>query len=180
MSKASQFVILCEDQLQEVCIYRFLKKWLGHKFRYRVPQYPASGGGSGEQFVRNEYAKELKAFRKRSASTVLIVMIDADNGTVQNRHNQLDSSAEADGLQARQDGEAILHAIPKWHIETWLAWMDGQDVNENDDYKGEYEFKSIIDRFASQCKNRSDLSNPPDSLTQACREFKERIRPELA
>jgi len=184
MSKASKITILCEDKLQDVFVSRFLKKCgVGNRL-YDVIDYPA-GKGSGEQHVRERYAKELKAIRSRPASTVLIVVIDADDKTVQARHNTLDSEAKSASLEVRQNGEQIVHVIPKRHIETWLAYLDGNHVNESDEYKPRYEFHNresdahpLIDNLADHCRNRKDLTDAPDSLVRACCEY-ERIRDAL-
>ena len=181
MSKASKITILCEDKLQDVFVSRFLKK-SGVKHRlYTVVPYP-EGQGSGEQHVREHYAEELKAFRRRTASTILIVVIDADDQTVQTRHDQLNSQATSAGLAIRQDNEAVIHVIPKRHIETWLAYLDGNSVNENDSYKSQYQFRNresnahpLIDNLADKCKVRMELADAPNSLVQVCREY-EQIR----
>ncbi|MEI6421241.1 MAG: hypothetical protein WCP55_03425, partial [Lentisphaerota bacterium] len=82
-NKPSQFIILCEDKLQESVIRRFLKKgWDIQERLIRRSHYP-NGAGSGEQHVRNKYANELRAYRSRSASTVLLVVIDADTKSVE-------------------------------------------------------------------------------------------------
>ncbi|MBL7219742.1 MAG: hypothetical protein ISS69_06500 [Phycisphaerae bacterium] len=181
MSKASRITILCEDKLQDVFVSRFLKKCGVNNRVYTVIDYP-EGKGSGEQHVREKYAKELKAFRTRPASTVLIVIIDADKKTVQARHDQLDSQATSAGLPVRQDNEQIVHVIPKRHIETWLAYLDGNDVNETDKYKTKYQFTKcesnahgLIDKLANHCRNQTELTDAPDSLVQVCREY-DRIR----
>ena len=178
MSKASKYTILCEDKLQDVFVSHFLKKCgVRHRLCVVVP-YPAGGKGSGEQHVRERYAKELKAFRSRAASTILIVVIDADNKTVQARHNELDSQATSAGLPVRESNEQIVHVIPKRHIETWLAYLDGNNVNETDEYKPQYQFTNcesdaypLIDKLADHCKNQDELIDAPDCLVQVCREY---------
>ena len=181
MSKASKITILCEDKLQDVFVSRFLKKYGVNNRVYTVIDYPEDKG-SGEQHVREHYANELRAFRSRPASTVLIVVIDADKKTIQARHDQLNSQATSADLPARQNHEQIVHVIPKRHIETWLAYLNGNDVNETDEYKPQYQFKNcesdahpLIDKLADHCRNQTKLIHPPDSLVQVCREY-ERIR----
>jgi len=185
MSKASRITILCEDKLQDVFVSRFLKKCGVKQRSCVVVPYPAGGKGSAEQHVRQRYAKELKALRSRAASTILIVVIDADTKTVQTRHEELNSEATSAGLAVRQDGEQIVHAIPKRHVETWLAYLDGGNVNESDEYKQRYAFKNresdahpLIDNLADHCRNRTDLTDAPDSLARTCREY-DRIRDAL-
>ncbi len=185
MSKASQIIVLCEDKAHEVFVRRFLKTgWKQASRNIRVPPYP-NGDGSGKKFVRDNVAKEVKAYRSRQASTVLIIVVDADEEEVVSVRNSLDKR-----MDGRRESEQICCVIPKWHIQTWLAYLDGQNVDETDKakYKNAYGTKSrrdtkkvhrLVDCFAERCKNRHALPSPPESLAQACTEF-ERIRPALS
>ncbi|MFH1732604.1 MAG: hypothetical protein ABIF82_13280 [Planctomycetota bacterium] len=138
--------------------------------------------------MRGRYPRFLEAHRSRAAraATALIVVIDADTRTVQNRQRQLDRACEeADNIQARQPHDAVAHIIPKRNIETWLTYLDGENVNEDDDYSGRRSFRrqesachSLVDKLAEQCKNHEDPGDRPAALTTACEEF-DRIRPIL-
>ena len=187
MSKASQIVILCEDRMHEVFVRRFLKRWgVANLNRLvRTTPYP-EGRQSGEQHVRTRYPNELKALRSRHASTILIVVMDADAQTAQDRRRELDRSADNEGLGPRGDTEPVVFVIPKWSIENWLAWLDGNAVDEGDkernraaktrySYRHESDAHPLIDRLAEDCKANRTLPNPPGSLADACHEF-ERIR----
>jgi len=182
MSKrASQVIILCEDKQHEVFVTRFLKKTCGYAIRdFRVPPYPAKGsGGSGEQFVRERYPKEIKAYRQRSSKskTVLIVVIDADATSVPDRVAQLNKSCDDQEVGHREDGELIVHVIPKRNIGTWMAWLDRQAVNEEDDYprykfsKRESDMASHINDLVSICSENQLPNDTPDSLRKTCRDF---------
>ena len=183
MSKASQVIVLCEDRLQEVFLCRFLKHGWGIAIRdIRVVPYPHGSGGAGEKHVRDRYPNELKAYRARSARaiTILLVAIDADDKTVQTHQQELDEACgcEQPAVTVRQVGEAVVHVIPKWHIETWLAYLDGIKVSENGQYKASHTFQGresdchpLIDKLAATCRNGQQLTDPPDSLMQTCREF---------
>jgi hypothetical protein len=161
MSRASDIIVLCEDRLQEVFVRRFLKRGWGIK----QPPYPQDGsGGAGEKHVRDTYPNELRAYRARSAraKTILIVAIDADARTVQEHHEELDRACGCvqPPVGIRQANEAIIHVIPKWHIETWLAYLANGSVTEDRQYKSEYGFKRcesdchpLVDRLATACKN---------------------------
>ena len=189
MSKASMILVLCEDKLQDVVIRRFLKKGWGHGPRsIRVIQYPSGTKGSAEQHVRDRYPVQLKALWQRSASTILIVAIDADTGSVAEHHNELlQACLQADnGPVPRTADEPVVHIVPRRNIETWLAYLNGDAVDETVDYKiGRYDYKRresdchpLVDRLAECCKERTPLEAPPDSLSSACVEF-ERIRAHL-
>ena len=176
MSKASQIILLCEDKLQEVVVRRFLKKGWGIRPRkIRVVPFP-NGRGSGEGHVRNKYPENLKAYRSRRAQTILIAVIDADTGSVAQHQRELDNACQ--NTAPRQAGEAIVHLIPKHHIETWLAYLDGQSVDETEEYKSSHQFKGresechgLVDILADTCKSNSQLIAPPPSLNEACVEF---------
>ena len=186
-NKPSQFIILCEDKLQESVIRRFLKKgWDIQERLIRRSHYP-NGAGSGEQHVRNKYANELRAYRSRSASTVLLVVIDADTKSVEAHHAELDAAARSNGILPRSADESIIHVIPKHHIETWLAYLNGAgNIDETCSYKKEYGFKNreseahrLVDKLTEICKNTKSLEDPPDSLKKTCVEFNKRIRSRL-
>jgi len=73
--KPAQVIVLCEDKEHWVFVYRFLKRQTNHRVR-RVSAPP--GGGSGEQFVREQYPHQLRALRATHVNAVLVVMIDGD------------------------------------------------------------------------------------------------------
>jgi hypothetical protein len=91
-----QIVILCEDRQQEVFARYFLKK-RGFTGLFRTKICPI-GSQSGEQYVRTQYPVEVKAYRqnKNQVSIGLVVLIDADTGTLQDRLNQLASILDED------------------------------------------------------------------------------------
>ncbi len=186
-NRASQVILLCEDHLMEVFLRRFLSKGWGIKQRaIRVMSYPR-GQGSGEQFVRKQYPNQLKAFRKRQqrASTILVVALDADTDTVEQHHLELAKACVHANIEPRQDGESVIHLVPKHHIETWLAYLAKLSVNEEQEYKNRYGFRKresdihpLVDGLAHSCKNNLHLVSAPPSLLRTCKEF-ERIRGKL-
>jgi hypothetical protein len=180
MSKASQVIVLCEDKSHEIFVYRFLTSgWNVPARTIRILPYPR-GRGSGKKCVEDTIGKEAKALRARSASTVLLVVCDADENSVKETTRILDLKIQP----PRQDNEQIMYIIPKWHIETWVAYLDDVEVNESESrkYKNSYrkicESKDVhkfVDDLASSCKKGEKLVSPPASLVAACFEF-ERIR----
>jgi len=176
MSKASRIIVLCEDRAHEMFVTRFLKKGWGVNPRaIRVVPYP-SGRGSGKKFVEQKLFEEAKAFRCRHASTILLVIQDADEFSVEQVKANLDERLPS----PREKNEQIVYIIPRWHIETWIAYLDGMDVDETEKvtYKSTYgkiaEQKSahpFIDSLAEKCRKNIDLISPPDSLIAACEEF---------
>ncbi|MDM8550271.1 hypothetical protein QUF72_09345 [Desulfobacterales bacterium HSG2] len=179
MSKASQIIVLCEDRAHEVFVKRFLKRWGVKSRSIRVTPYP-NGKGSGKKHVEDNISPEAKALRRRHASTILLVVQDADELTVDRTRSSLDAKI----LPPRRDDEPIAFIIPKWHIQTWIAYLDGENIDEGDKeaYERRYrviseskEAHSLIDKLAYNCRGNRELESPPDSLVAACEEF-ERIR----
>ena len=71
-------MLLCEDKQQSTFVYRFLIEmgWRKNQIRIRSAK---PGKGSAEQYVRDQYPKELVEHRKASVSRALMVMMDGDN-----------------------------------------------------------------------------------------------------
>jgi len=178
-------LILCEDALHRAFVTRFLKQYDYAEYDLRVRQCPPRDGGAAEAFVRRSYSSELKAYRSRStrAKTILIVVIDADTGSVKNREAQLQQACEDANVPVRQRNELVLHVIPKRAINTWLAYLDGQSVDETTDYaNGRYAFRkcesavsSLVKRLHGMCEVEQLRQGAPPSLHHACKEF-ERIK----
>lgn len=180
MSKASKIVILCEDKAHDIFVRRFLKTGWGVKDRDIRTETRQKGKGSGKQYVEDKTGQEANALRTRHASTVLVVVRDADEDSVAEVHSILNSKIEP----PRQNSDQIAYIVPKWHIETWIAYLAGEAVSESDGktYKNKYSTISeckraheYVDQLADHCRNNRDFESPPDSLKRACEEFK-RIR----
>ena len=186
MSRISEIIILCEDLAQERFARRFLKT--GYNISdathlIRVRPYP-KGRGSGRQFVVERLGGEVVAYRRRHASTVLLVICDADKDSVKTAQGLLDKQLQS----RRKADDKIIYVIPRWHIETWIAYLYGEEIVKEKKkavYKSKYgklaTTKSVnpeIDKLAEKCKNHIPLDSPPQSLRMACVEF-ERIRGSL-
>lgn len=136
-SRNVSVIILCEDTQQDV----FVRQWLESKGlnsrKFRVLKNPL-GRGSGEQFVRSRYPIEVEELRRvgtySPVGLSLIVMIDADLFTVQQRHDELDRKLEEALLNPRGNDERIAILVPKRNVETWIHYMSGPTVNETDIY----------------------------------------------
>ena len=99
--------------------------------------------GCGEQWVRQRYASVVHEYRVRHAKTVVIVAIDANGGDVDRRRRQLSESLMSAGEQPRADSEGIVHLIPKRNIETWILCLNGEQVDEDEDYKARVDDQQI-------------------------------------
>lgn len=138
--RVANVIVLVEDREQEVLVRRFLQLWWGARYvpgKIRVEPLPA-GRGAGEQHVRKNYPKQVQACRSRigkRTSCLLIVMIDADSVTVDERGRQLSDELRTAGLAARGEADTIALLIPKRHVETWIRALLGSAVSEIGDYK---------------------------------------------
>ncbi len=126
MGKYSEIVILCEDLQQAVFARTFLAKCGIIRQRIRIAPLPAQG--SGEGFVRKQYPLEVRAYRRTipKKQVGLVVMIDADNRSVDDRFTELDRALVESGIDGRQPGEQIGIYIPKRNIETWIYFLKGK------------------------------------------------------
>ncbi|MEG4810986.1 hypothetical protein QUA82_24620 [Microcoleus sp. F8-D3] len=177
-----QIVILCEDKQQEVFARYFLKK-RGFTGLIRAKICPP-GSQAGEQYVRTEYPKEVKAYRqnKNRVAIGLVVLIDADTGTLAARLNWLASVLDEHKQENRKPNEAIAIFVPKRNIETWIHYLQRETVNEEDDYakfeKNEAACKTAVEDLADRCYSQSLPEDAPRSLQAACGEL-QRLLPLL-
>jgi len=177
MSKADrpQVVVLCEDRAQ----YHFVRKCLQLRGVARVtPSMSPCGRGSAEQWVRERYPREVRAYRSKAnhLNIALAVMVDADKSSVTDRKKQLDgSSAMRDGAQEpRRAEERIAIFVPKRNIETWFRFLDGQPWNEDDSYRSPYRDARPVDYAQAMdklCGSRGLGADSPPSLVDACAEW---------
>jgi hypothetical protein len=163
-----QVIVLCEDNAH----YHFVRAYLvarGWQSRRIRPLLPLPGQGSGEQWVRQKYPQELKAHQamRGHRNVALIVMIDADRSTVQDRLRQLDREAQQAGTAARGEGDRVAIFVPRRNVETWYRYLDAGDVNEETDYKGDYRKNAPRGRLgktlAERCSKREWDDAPPQS-----------------
>ncbi|HMD99103.1 MAG TPA: hypothetical protein VKM93_17460 [Terriglobia bacterium] len=136
MSKPSQVIVVLEDDHHEMLIYRYLVNCGLKRYAIRIHRSP-SGQGSAEGWVRKTFVRETNVYRSRQARalTALIVMIDADTRTVQERWNQLDETLTESGNPIVGEGERIARLVPRRNVETWILCLNGQAVDEETDYK---------------------------------------------
>jgi hypothetical protein len=139
MFSPSQVIVLAEDQRHLNFAWHFLKS-LGYGAHQVRNEPPPAGRGSGEQAVRKRYVTSVLALRERAsrAATALVVVIDADKSSVDDRHRELAEELRRQDLPERDASERIAHLVPKRHIETWvLCLRHRQLVPEDQDCKSE-------------------------------------------
>lgn len=166
-------VVLCEG-LQDYVFFRRALSTLGiagHDIRAVM----APGGkGSGEQFVRENYTKEVAAQRLRTARrrAVLLVVTDADVLSVSDRAASLAKTLSDASVPPRAAKEAIALLIPKRNIETWIQfYVSGPPVDETTVYPKltgrESECWPAADAFAANAKDGKTPTGAPPSLPLA-------------
>lgn len=130
-------IVLAEDAEQQSLVRRYLQR-CGHGNSVRFLPVAAKGpGGSGEKYVRDQYARQVQACRSAlgRVSALLVVMVDADMETTQHRATQLSDALKAANMDGRDDEEPIVVLIPKRHVETWIRALLGNQVDEETNYK---------------------------------------------
>ena len=168
MNDPSRVIALVEDEHHEMLVRRYLKRCGWNEHEMRMNRSP-SGRGSAEGWVRKEFPKEIKAYRRRQASaqTDLIVMIDADAHSVQERLNQLDQALTASAQQAVAEQERIARLVPKRNVETWILCLNNQpDLDENTNYTREG--RNWHDLIPPAAETLSRWTKSPDKLPTHC------------
>lgn len=181
MSRNVQIVILCEDRQHEAFARRFLERTGRNRRVQRVERAPG-GRGSAEQFVRERYPKELAYYRERRhrVEHALIVLVDADRGSVDARVEQLERACQAAGMEHRQSADRVAIFVPARNIETWLAYLAGQSVNEEDGYprlECERGCQCHVNELYKMCQAGALRQPAPSSLEAACKEYRSRLQP---
>ena len=172
---SAKILVLCEDDRT----HRFLRRFLRHRFRNReIETLPLPTEGSGEQWVREQFPKQLRAVRDLE-QTVLLVVTDADVNTTAYRRSQLDRQCDTEKTRPRQPIDPVIVAIPARNIETWLWHLKtGEAVDESRDYKLRLsalktpELHELADKLFRFCHRAQRLlPTAPPSLRAACREY---------
>ena len=175
MSNPTDITILCEDRQQASFVRRFLMKRGSWTHRDLVFNVAPEAGGSAEQWVREQFPAELRAYRSSHKRYALIVVIDADRREVLDRIKDFDNVCEKHDIAKKRLDERVLFVVPKRNIETWLLYLSGQDVDEDKEYRGydsERRCRPNADRLAEMCMRQQPLEgHPPASLERCCHDF---------
>ena len=162
-----KITVLCEDKQHEAFIRRFLKR--RNRDMYVVPR-PSTG--AGERFVRDQFPVYLEAVRKRGG--ILVTMIDGDNHSIQQRLKQLDDACRQREVSPLRSEDNAVVFVPVRNIETWLAYLDGEEIDETRTYpklRRERECKRHVDALVEMCETETLRSPSPPSLDVACQEY---------
>jgi hypothetical protein len=171
---------VCEDTQQETFIRRFLNKNGWSTRRIRVEKAPA-GRGSGEQFVRRRFPIELNAYRKKAGQVnqAVVAMIDGDNHGVAARIKELEEACVEAQVEPRQLADRVAVFVPTWNIETWIAYLNGNSVDEaKADYPRldkEKLCREHVNALSEMCGTGRLRAPAPPSLSKGCKEYNERL-----
>ena len=133
LSKTHKYILLCEDKQMHCFIRRFLLSQ-GIEAR-KINALPLPADGCGEQYVRLQFPRYLKALRSHSFdSNVLVTVIDADKKSLSERKTQLNEACEVSDVPIRTTKDKLILLIPKRNIETWIKCFNGDAVDEEQDY----------------------------------------------
>lgn len=164
-----RLTILCEDvEHQRFAYHVFLNlRFSRHELRFEVAP---SGRGAADQWVRKRYSHEVKAYRRRfqSQRVGLVVLIDADRLSVDERHRQLDDALTDAGMPCRDTSDVIVIFVPKRHIETWIAYLLDYGADEEQAYKNtvrDADIRQPAQRFVELF--RLQREQRPDNLLPA-------------
>ena len=177
MSKPARLTILCEDLQQACFVRRFLmnRGWTRYDLYEKIA--PA-GRGSGQQWVRAQFPRELRAYRSKRGHlrNGLVAVLDADRREVADILRDLNAACDEQKVPPKRPDERVLIIVPKRNIETWFAHLRGEVVDEESAYE-RYSFESQChrdaDRLDTVCRQESpcEIGLPP-SLTRCCSDFR--------
>lgn len=168
-SKITELVILAEDLRS----FTFLRHYAEKVCTFGRVRAKICTSGSGEQYVRENYAsqvRELRRVQQKIKSVALIVQVDADRGSVQAERQLLDSQLTIAGLTLRDSNERIAIVIPKRHTETWIHGLCGESVTEDQDCKSDGSLRKFHDSRVKEAAQklfdftRNGAKSPPSNL----------------
>ncbi len=182
MSRSVQLVVLCDDLQHATFARRFLEKAGWSARRMRVELAPG-GRRSAEQYVRQRFPTELKAYRSRrqQVTQALVVMVDGDRYGVQGRLKQFDKACRKSNVPRRKPDDRVAIVVPTWNIETWFAYLGGQTVDESRaDYPRlhrQRDCQPYVEALDAMCRAGQLRSPAPGSLEAACQVYNSRLAP---
>lgn len=154
---------------------------MGWKKRQLTFKHSPLGKGSAEQFVRQEFPKEIEAYRRNRnrVSCQLVTMLDGDAGGVGARLATLDEACNQASVSSRNAADHVAVFVPTWNIEAWLAYLNGETVDETrKDYprlERPRDCRPHVDSLVKMCREGRLREPAPSSLRSACREYRTRI-----
>lgn len=170
-----QLVLLYEDRQHHAFANRFLTRvgWHYDQLYFK----PCDSYGA----LVKRFPTELRGYRTVSARTerALLVLMDEDAQGHEQRRRLLWLACEEAGIAPPQRHERVLVLLPARSIETWLAFLAGQSVDETTLYEKspgqEGRCHRLVDELVKQCQQRQLREPAPPSLTRACQEYRQHL-----
>lgn len=127
--------VLCEDKSHFHFVMGYLEA-LGFEANKITGKIAPLGRGSGEQYVREQFAKFVTTRRQvKHENVILVVITDADKHTYEHRFKTLTDTL----TESLSKEEKIVVLIPARNIETWFRYADNPvECDEQTDYKSQY------------------------------------------
>ena len=178
--KTAQYILVCEDGQHEAFARRFLKEvgLAKNHYQVRIKRSPA-GRGAADQFVEQKYVTELCGGRMTHVATTLVLLTDGDAIGVEKRMRRLDEACRRRGVEPRSPADRVAVFVPTWNVETWLAYLNGETVDERRrDYPRLPRPRDCIEHvrvLARMCRSGKLRTPAPESLRAACKEYEERL-----
>ena len=173
---SDKVIVVCEDIAQEKPIRAWLEE-LGYNSKHEVRFIPHAEAHLGKTrnngWVERMFASHARQQRSRVTrmQCSLVICTDADEKPVSTVEGLLEARLVADSQPMRSPNENVALLIPKRHIETWLAFLVGEHVNEKTEYKNTMKRldESVASKtFALVASSKAPrLPTEPPSLQQA-------------
>jgi hypothetical protein len=128
-------IVVAEDERSANLLRRYVQHALHVNPRGIRQRIAPLARGDAKQWVLNQYPIEIKELRRGLSHNCLLVHLDADVGTVDQRLNQLSTALANEGMEPRGENERVSLVIARRHTETWLCALTGIQVNEDEDCK---------------------------------------------
>ncbi len=170
MSRRVKVVLLCEDSQHEAFARRFLEKMGWPRRQLRVLKAP-QGRGAGEQFVREHFPDELLGLRRSHVRSSLLVLVDGNAVGVAGRVEAFRHACRERGVAPWEKGEPVGVFVPTRSIETWLVYLQGQEVDETRRYPRLLKERACgeqVKALVEMCRKRELRAPAPPSLRVAC------------
>ena len=131
--------------------------------------------------MRERLPEALDKIRKNRENVFLVVVSDADknNPNLSDRVKQWNEELHSRGLPVICKEDRILCLVPKRNIETWFAWIDGEEaIDETKDYKQRYRRpkagdygKRFFEKYTEYRSRDTRCDDAPRSVRDACTEL---------
>lgn len=182
MSGPASVIILGEDRAHIRSVYNAVTTHLGIP-RRKVRQLAAPAGrGDATNYVLDKLEAEASALRRAPASVRLIVCLDADTRTCNERRREVDRRLTNATLDDARQRESIICIVPKRNIETWLHFGRCETVDETTNYKEgrQSKWSSEDHKIVGALLGMRPVpkENPPPSLSEARNELHAKLRRE--